>query len=78
LTQRNGGTVSPATTTGGPVNADIDAQDWYITLRPHMSNKARTEIEQVAEKPINQRFGEMFRLIVREIARIERDDWNLV
>lgn len=63
---------------GSIFTGDIHTKTWYVTMRPEMSKAARDEIEQLAEKPINQRFGEMSRLIVREIARIERDDWKLV
>lgn len=63
---------------GTPFTADIHAKSWYVTLRPEMRRSARNDIEELAETPINQRYGQMSRLIIREIARIERDDWKLV
>lgn len=60
------------------ISGDVRTKAWWVTLRPEMAPDVRHKIEDLSEKPIQQRHGQISKVIEHEISRIEREKWKLV
>jgi hypothetical protein len=60
------------------ISGDVRTKAWWTTLRPEMAPDVRSKIEDLSEKPISTRHGQISKLIEHEITRIEREKWKLV
>ena len=61
-----------------PISADVRTKDWFITLRAEMSADALRRVEELSQRPVHTRRGEMATLLGEEISRIEREKWDLI
>jgi hypothetical protein len=55
------------------ISGDVRTKGWWITLRPEMAPDVRNKVEDLSEKPIPTRQGQVSKLIEHEITRIERE-----
>ena len=60
------------------ISGDLRTKSWWATLRPEMAPDVLRKVEDLSEKPIPTRHGQISKLIEHEITRIEREKWNLV
>jgi hypothetical protein len=60
------------------ISGDVRTKAWWATLRPEMSHDVCRQVEELSEKPIPTRYGQISKLIEHEITRIERRKWKLV
>ncbi len=60
------------------ISGDVRTKSWWATLRPEMAPDVLRKVEDLSEKPIPTRHGQISKLIEHEITRIEREKWDLV
>lgn len=61
-----------------PISGDVRTKDWFITLRAEMAADALQQVEELSQRPMQTRRGEMSKLLGEEITRIEREKWELI
>ncbi|WP_319453903.1 MULTISPECIES: hypothetical protein [unclassified Mycobacterium] len=61
-----------------PDNAIATTKSWYVTLEPYLQDHKRTQVGSLQAQPLSQRKHSVSDLLAREVARIERDKWQLV
>jgi hypothetical protein len=52
--------------------------EWFRDLQEELSDDAQERIEQLREKPVEDRPGEIPLLLEEEVRRIERSQWKLL
>jgi hypothetical protein len=73
----SGSYIVPSTGAPDPPAARDTEQNWYETLRPHLSEGAHESLKALRVKKVSQRIGQIPDLLRAEVVRIERD-WKLV
>jgi hypothetical protein len=61
-----------------PISGDVRTRDWFATLHAEMGADALQQFEELSQRPIHTRRGEMSKLLAAEISRIEREKWELI
>ncbi len=54
------------------ISGDVRTKSWWVTLRPEMAPDVRRKVEDLSEKPIPTRHGQMSKLIEYDITRVHR------
>ena len=61
-----------------PPEADPVEHEWFRTLQLELSYDATERVEQLRQKPVAERRGQIPVLLHEEVLRIERDKWGLL
>ncbi|NDJ91827.1 hypothetical protein [Mycolicibacter kumamotonensis] len=72
-----GGQLVVTTDRSDPPETRDTEQNWYETLRPHLSADVQKSLKELRGKRVAHRTGRIPDLLRAEVARLERD-WKLV